>query len=178
MPQILLHVCCGPCATHTIEELQTDGFDITLFFSNSNIYPEDEYKKRLESLKTFVQARNLPLIIAEYNPKEWFLEVEGLEQSPEGGERCEICIEFRLRKTAQYASIHDFPWFTTTLSISPHKNTQVINQLGMKIAEEFRIQFLTKNFKSRNGFKKSVELSKKHQLYRQNYCGCLYSMRK
>ncbi|MFX1296555.1 MAG: epoxyqueuosine reductase QueH [Promethearchaeota archaeon] len=178
MKKILLHVCCGPCATHSIMELQHESFEVALFFSNSNISPKEEYTKRLNSLENYVKKVNVPLILDSYNPDDWFELIKGYEDSREGGERCKICIESRLKRTAQYAKLHGFKWFTTTLTISPHKNTELINQLGMQLAIELDINFLTKNFKKRNGFKRSVIISKEYKLYRQNYCGCLFSLKK
>ncbi|MHA1267299.1 MAG: epoxyqueuosine reductase QueH [Candidatus Helarchaeota archaeon] len=178
MSKLLLHVCCGPCATYSIMELQDESYKVTFFFSNSNIHPKEEYEHRLDSLKNFAQKVKIPLIIDSYNPKEWFRRVKGYEHCAEGGDRCHICIESRLEKTAKYASTHGFDCFTTTLTISPHKNARLINDLGGKIAANYNISFVPKNFKKRNGFKKSVLLSKAHNLYRQNYCGCLFSMRK
>ncbi len=175
MKRILLHVCCGPCATHPVIELQREAFDVTLFFSNSNIHPEGEYIKRLNSLKEYAREVKIPLIIDAYDPAQWFEAIKGYETSPEGGARCRICFELRLRKTAQYAKSHGFDWFTTTLTISPHKNASVINQIGIQIGKEFSINFLPRNFKKKDGFKKSVILSKEYNLYRQDYCGCIFS---
>lgn len=178
MKRILLHVCCGPCATHTINELQQESFEVTLFFSNSNIHPNGEYIKRLDSLKNYVEKTKTPLIIDEYQPDEWLQLVKGYEETPEGGERCRICIESRLKRTAHYAKKNGFEWFTTTLTISPHKNANVINQLGSQVANEYDLKFLVKNFKKKDGFRKSIKISKEHNLYRQNYCGCVFSMKK
>lgn len=178
MKRILLHVCCGPCATHAINELQQESFDVTLFFSNSNIHPNEEHLKRLQSLKNYVEKAKTPLIIDEYEPDEWFELVKGYEEEPEGGERCRICIESRLKRTAHHAKSNGFAWFTTTLTISPHKNANIINQLGVQVAKEYNLKFLSKDFKKKNGFKKSIKISKEHNLYRQNYCGCVFSMKK
>lgn len=178
MKGILLHVCCGPCATQSIVELLQDALNMTLFFSNSNIHPEKEYLARLNSLKTYAGQLNIPLIVDDYDPEDWFARIKGYESCVEGGERCKICIESRLEKTAQYAKSHGFDGFTTTLTISPHKNTKMINEIGARLSEKYSIQFLVKNFKKKDGFKKSLELSKEHKLYRQNYCGCKFSMGK
>jgi len=178
MQEILLHVCCGPCATQSIIELHQELYDLTLFFSNSNIHPEEEYLARLDSLRTYATQLNIPLIVDNYNPTEWFELVRGYEPCVEGGDRCKICIELRLEKTAAYAKSHGFPGFTTTLTISPHKNTKMINEIGERLAIKYDIIFLSKNFKKKDGFKKSIELSKQHELYRQNYCGCKFSMEK
>lgn len=178
MKGILLHVCCGPCATQSIVELLQDSLNVTLFFSNSNIHPQDEYLARLDSLKTYAGQLNIPLIIDNYNPEEWFTRIKGYELCLEGGERCKICIELRLEETARYAKSHGFEGFTTTLTISPHKNTPMINEIGARLSEKYGIQFLAKNFKKKDGFKKSLEISKQYKLYRQNYCGCKFSMGK
>ncbi len=177
MKRILLHVCCGPCATHSIVELRQESFDITLFFSNSNIHPEEEYLRRLDNLKTYADEIKIPYFIESYDPDSWFQAVEGYEEEPEGGARCKICVRIRLEKTAQYAKKHEFDGFTTTLTISPHKNAILINQLGNHIAEALGIGFLERDFKKQDGFKKSITLSKEYNLYRQNYCGCIYSIK-
>lgn len=178
MKDILLHVCCGPCATQSIIELLQDSFNLTIFFSNSNIDPEEEYLARLDSLKTYAGHLNIPLVVDDYKPEEWLARIKGYELCLEGGDRCKICIESRLEKTAQYAKSHGFEGFTTTLTISPHKNTKLINEIGARLSEKYIIQFLSRNFKKKNGFKKSLEISKQYKLYRQNYCGCKFSMGK
>ncbi len=178
MKDILLHVCCGPCATQSIVELLQDSLNLILFFSNSNIHPEEEYLARLGSLKTYAGQLNVPLVVEDYNPEEWFARIKGYELCLEGGDRCKICIESRLEKTAQYAKSHGFEGFTTTLTISPYKNTKQINEIGVRLAEKYAIQYLSKNFKKKDGFKKSLEISKEYKLYRQNYCGCKFSMGK
>jgi len=178
MQEILLHVCCGPCATQSIIELHQESYNITLFFSNSNIHPEEEFLARLNSLKDYAAQINIALIVDEYNPAEWFELVKGYETCKEGGDRCKICIESRLEKTARCAKTQGFAGFTTTLTISPHKNTKIINEIGERLAAKYDIIFLSKNFKKKDGFKKSLELSKQHALYRQNYCGCKFSMEK
>ena len=178
MKDILLHVCCGPCATQSIIELLQDSFNLTIFFSNSNIHPEEEYLARLDSLKTYAGVLNIPLVVDDYKPEEWLARIKGYELCLEGGDRCKICIESRLEKTAQYAKSHGFEGFTTTLTISPHKNTKLINEIGARLSEKYIIQFLSRNFKKKNGFKKSLEISKQYKLYRQNYCGCKFSMGK
>lgn len=178
MKSILLHVCCGPCATQSIKDLEEDSFEVTLFFSNSNIHPEEEYLRRLKSLKVYSEEVAVPLIVDEYHPSEWLELVKGHEDDPEGGPRCSICIETRLRRTAEYAKNHGFELFTSTLSISPHKNFAMITLIGSQIAQKENIKFLAKNFKKGDGFKKSVLISKQHDLYRQDFCGCVFSARK
>ncbi|TFF86214.1 MAG: epoxyqueuosine reductase QueH [Promethearchaeota archaeon] len=174
MTKILLDCCCGPCSTHCIKIL-SENYDIILYVSNFNVHPREEYEKRLKSLKKYAEIANLPLIIEEYAPKMWFQAIKGYEDSKEGGVRCKICFEFRLKMAAETAKDLNCEIFTTTLSISPHKNYNNINEIGVKIAKEFDLTFLEANFKKKDGFKKSVELSKKYDLYRQDYCGCIYS---
>ena len=169
-PKILLHVCCAPCSTQSIEELKKD-YDVTLFFYNPNIHPKEEYEKRLNEAKKISKILGLPLIEGEYDKDAWLEAVKGFENEPENGKRCAICYEFRLKKSSEKAK--DFDFFTTTLTISPHKNSEVINEIGSKINHKF----LKKNFKKKDGFRKSIELSKKHNLYRQDYCGCIYSLK-
>ena len=171
-PKILLHVCCAPCSTQSIEELKKD-YDVTLFFYNPNIHPKKEYEKRLNEAKKISKILDLPLIEGGYDKEAWLEAVKGFENEPETGKRCNICYEFRLNKSAQESKNEKFDFFTTTLTISPHKNSEVINEIGSKINHKF----LKKNFKKKDGFRKSIELSKKHNLYRQNYCGCIYSLR-
>lgn len=169
--RILLHVCCGCCSTHCINELIKD-YSVTLFFSNSNIDSKDEWENRLEQVKKMAEVHNLPLIIDNYDHDSWLEFVKGLESEPGGGLRCRKCFEFNLSMTDEYAKDYDF--FTTTLTVSPHKNSALINEIGKKINFE---KFLVKNFKKQDGFKKSLELSYNHRLYRQNYCGCEFSKR-
>ncbi|MBD3230287.1 MAG: recombinase [Candidatus Lokiarchaeota archaeon] len=177
MTKLLLDCCCGPCSTHCVDILLSK-YDIILYVSNFNVHPRSEYEKRLKTLIKFAKIKNLPLIIADYNPKKWFRAVRGHEKDKEGGKRCNICFNFRLQLAAKEAIKNDCKNFTSTLSISPHKNSEKINEIGRKIGEEFDLNFLEKNFKKKNGFRKSVELSKKYELYRQNYCGCIFSKRK
>ncbi|MHA1270477.1 MAG: epoxyqueuosine reductase QueH [Candidatus Helarchaeota archaeon] len=175
--KLLLDCCCGPCATHCINELQKD-YDITLFVSNFNIHPKEEYEKRLQSLKKYAEIKKIPLINLEYNPNNWFNAIKGHEGDKEGGERCKICFAFRLELAAKWGKENNFDLFTTTLTISPHKNAQIINSIGIKISKKYNIKFLEANFKKMDGFKKSIAISKKYNLYRQSYCGCLFSIRK
>jgi len=171
-PKLLLHVCCAPCATHVIEMLK-EGFDTTAYFYNPNIRPEEEYKLRLENLKklgvTFVEGK--------YDVDAWFNATKGYESEPEGGARCEICYRLRMEEAARFAKENNFVYFATTLTISPHKSARVINSIGEELSKKYGVKFYSADFKKKNGFKKSVELSKKHGLYRQRYCGCVFSMR-
>lgn len=176
--KLLVHICCAPCATYSFEKLISDKFFPVGFFYNPNIFPEIEYKRRLDELIKFADIKKYPLIIQEDSPELWLEAIKGHENSKEGGSRCEICFRLRLEKAAIYAGKNNFDGFTTTLTISPHKNTAVINQIGKELSEKHNIYFLEENFKKAEGFKKSLELSKQHNLYRQSYCGCVFSQRK
>ena len=172
-PKVLVHACCCPCSTEVIEVLKK-AFDITIFYYNPNIYPLEEYEKRkAEFLKI---PQEFSFLEGTYNPKIYDEQIQGLEESKEGGKRCYACYSFRLEETAKKAKELGFDYFTTTLSISPYKNSDWINELGQKFAEEYDVLFLYSNFKKQDGYKKSIALSKQYQLYRQEYCGCKYSL--
>ena len=173
--KLLVHTCCAPCATYSFEKLISDKFFPVGFFYNPNIHPTEEYKRRLDEFIKFADVKKYPLIIQEDSPELWLEAIKGYEDSKEGGSRCEICFRLRLEKTAIYARENNFDGFTTTLTISPHKNTAIINQIGRELSEKRDIFFLEENFKKNEGFKKSLELSKKYNLYRQSYCGCIFS---
>lgn len=177
-PTLLLHSCCAPCSSYVIEYLSI-FFSITIFFYNPNIHPEEEYIKRLEeqiSLINRLQTKNRVNFIAGlYEPDLFFKKVKGLEQEKEGGQRCFKCFELRLKRTAQKACESDFQYFTTTLTVSPHKNAGLINRLGHNISSAYHVQYLFSDFKKNSGFQRSILLSNKYQLYRQNYCGCVFS---
>lgn len=175
-PSLLLHACCAPCSSHTLLFLY-DHFDITLYFCNPNIAPENEYSFRLSELKRLVTEMRLNVNIIEepYFPEPFFALAKGLESLPERGERCRKCIEYRLKQTGEKAKRLGFDYFTTTLTISPHKDCQFINECGAEIASALGIGYLFSDFKKHEGYKHSIELSKEYNLYRQNYCGCVYS---
>jgi predicted adenine nucleotide alpha hydrolase (AANH) superfamily ATPase len=173
---ILLHICCAPDATASFERLHPD-YNVVGFFHNPNIHPEQEYKKRLREAQTVAERMGFDLILPPYKPEEWLREVKGLEAEPEKGKRCEACFRFNLRATAQKAAELGIPYFTTTLSISPHKNSEVIFSIAKEAAEEFEVEFLQENFKKKDGFKRSLDLARELDLYRQNYCGCRFSQR-
>jgi len=175
MKRLLLHVCCAPCSTSVIERLK-EAYKITLYFYNPNMHPEEEYGKRLEEAKRLATELGIDLIEGVYDADKWFELVKGLESEPEGGKRCEICFSMRLRKTAEYAKENKFEVFAATLTVSPYKNSEIINSIGLKIASSVGVEFLPESFKKQDGYKKSIELSKKHGLYRQHYCGCTYSL--
>lgn len=172
--KLLVHACCGPCATQVIELLSRD-YRVTAFFYNPNIQPEEEYLNRLAALETFCRIKDIELVSGSYDHQEWLELVAGLEDQPEGGKRCEVCFAMRLQKTALVAVEHGFKAFSTTLSISPHKDARVINSIGRETGIQHNIIFLQGDFKKDNGYRKSCELSRQYGLYRQKYCGCLFS---
>ena len=177
-PSLLLHACCAPCSSHTLLFLH-EHFDITLYFCNPNISPESEFNFRLDELKRLVKELGLDINIIEepYDSAPFFALAKGLEDLPERGERCQKCIEFRLRMAAAKAKELGSDYFTTTLTISPHKDCTFINECGGRISEETGVPYLYSDFKKHDGYKHSIQLSKEYNLYRQNYCGCVYSMR-
>jgi predicted adenine nucleotide alpha hydrolase (AANH) superfamily ATPase len=175
-PKILLHACCGTCALYPYFLLEKD-FDVTLFYYNPNLYPEKEYIRRLEGIRTISKIYNIPLITDKYENKEWFSLTADFKDEPEGGRRCTLCFDMRLDKTARTGKELGFDFFGTTLTISPHKNHEIINSIGKRLASALGINFYESNLKKMNGFKKTMELSKELDLYRQNYCGCIYSMK-
>lgn len=177
-PKLLLHACCAPCSSHTLLFLY-EHFEITIYFCNPNIAPEDEYNYRKSELKRLVSELGLSvgMIDEDYDPEPFYDLARGLEHLPERGERCQKCIEYRLRKTAEKALETGADYFTTTLTISPHKDCRYINECGKMLSEEYGVPYLFSDFKKHDGYKHSIELSKKYGLYRQNYCGCIYSRR-
>ena len=175
-PKLLLHACCGPCSSYVIEYL-SKYFDITIYYYNPNIYPKEEYERRLEELKKFVNTFNNGVKVIEelYDPEDYNKAVKNLEHLGEKSIRCYNCYEFRMNKAALYAKENNYDYFTTTLSISPHKNSNWINEIGNNLEKEYGIKYLYSDFKKKNGYKRSLELSKEYNLYRQDYCGCKYS---
>ena len=180
VPSLLLHSCCAPCSSYVLEYL-TRYFRITVFYYNPNIWPEEEYRKRVEEQKRLLREmpQEHPVNFEEgvYEPERFFTMAKGLEQVPEGGERCFRCYELRLREAARAARRLGLDWFTTTLSISPLKNAAKLNEIGQAAAQKEGVLYLPSDFKKRNGYKRSVELSAEYGLYRQNYCGCIFSRR-
>lgn len=176
MKKLLLHSCCGPCSTHVINVLK-DDYDITILYYNPNIDTQEEYLHRLAEQQRYCKEVGIKVLELGYNPEEYLNKVVGYENEREGGSRCEICFRLRLEKTAQVAKELGFDYFGTTLTVSPHKNSIVINKVGKEIESEQGISFIDGNFKKQDGYKKSIELSKKYNLYRQNYCGCKFSRR-
>lgn len=174
---LLLHACCAPCSSAVLERI-ADYFDITILYYNPNITDEKEYQKRLHEIKTFIKKLHkddIKILDGRYEPEEFFKIAKGLEREKERGKRCYKCYELRLRETAKVAEQLNFDYFTTTLSISPHKNSKWINEIGENLNLEYRPTYLYTDFKKKNGYKRSIELSKEFGLYRQDYCGCIYS---
>ena len=180
VPRLLLHSCCAPCSSYVLEYL-SDFFEITVFYYNPNIFPESEYTKRILEQQTLIEKMRtrypVSFIAGQYDKERFYQMAEGMEHMKEGGVRCMKCYELRLRETAEIASQGAFDYFTTTSSISPMKNAERLNEIGMRLAEEYGVSYLQSDFKKRNGYKRSIELSKVYGLYRQNYCGCEFSIR-
>lgn len=173
---ILLHICCAPDTTHSIEVLSRN-FEVSGYFYNPNIEPPNEYLRRLKETEKIAEILCVPLHKGDYCPELWYKETEGLEKEPEGGKRCIVCYRMRLEATAKFAKHMGFQWFTTTLTISPHKNSRIIFDIGKELGLKYGVDFLDIDFKKANGFRKSVERSRRLRLYRQDYCGCIYSLR-
>lgn len=179
-PVLLLHVCCAPCSSYVLEYL-THYFNIVIFFYNPNISPDKEYVYRLEEVKRLVNEipleNSVEIIEGEYNPQLFYELAKGLEALPERSERCQKCISHRLEIAAETAKKIGADYFTTTLTISPHKDSEFINLAGGEISEKYNVPYLFSDFKKKNGYKRSTELSKEYGLYRQDYCGCVFSQR-
>lgn len=178
VPRLLLHSCCAPCSSYCIERLAAH-FYVTVFYYNPNIYPPEEYHMRAREQERFIEEFPVkyPLSFVEgrYDTARFYELVKGMENLPEGKERCMVCYEMRLREAAEYASSHGYDFFTTTLSISPLKNAQKLNEIGKKLEQEYHMAYLYSDFKKKNGYKRSTEISKEYHMYRQNYCGCIFS---
>lgn len=180
VPKVFLHSCCAPCSSYCLEYL-SNYFEVTVFYYNPNIYPEEEYRKRVveqqEFIKKFPAKFPISFVEGEYDTKKFYDTVKGMEQLPEGGERCFACYRLRLQEAYDYAKDRGFDYFTTTLTISPLKNAAKLNEIGEEIAlaGDGTLRFLPSDFKKKNGYKRSVELSEEYGMYRQNYCGCVFS---
>ena len=180
VPRLLLHSCCAPCSSYVLEYL-SDYFEITVFYYNPNISPAEEYEKRAAEQQHLI--RELPakhpihLVVGAYEPERFYAVSRGLEQVPEGGDRCFRCFRLRLEEAAKMAAEGGFDYFATTLTISPLKNAQKLNEIGEELSELYKVEHLPSDFKKKNGYKRSVELSALYGLYRQNYCGCVFSKR-
>ena len=177
-PSLLLHSCCAPCSSYVLEYL-APYFNICDFYYNPNISPKKEYEDRKEELVRLIREMGLSTEVTflegTYQPEEFFAMAKGLEDLPEGGERCFKCYEMRLRESAKIAKERGTEYFATTLTISPLKNAQKLNEIGERLAEEYGVKYLPSDFKKKNGYKRSVELSAQYELYRHNYCGCVFS---
>ncbi len=179
-PRLLLQCCCAPCSSSVLAVL-TKYFDVTVFFYNPNIHPQKEYEKRLAQFPILLANAEYGSLVktmeACYDPDAFLEAVRGLEAEREGGARCTVCFRLRLEETARRAKEHGFDYFTTTLTVSPHKNAEILNTLGAQIGKQYGVKFLPSDFKKKEGYKESVRLSKEYDLYRQDYCGCVFSMR-
>ena len=177
-PSLLLHACCAPCSSYVLEYL-SQYFSITLFYYNPNISPEAEYHKRVGEVERLIAAQpaKYPVRLAEgtYDPERFFEMAKGHETDPERGERCTLCYRMRLEETARYARDNGFEWFTTTLSLSPYKDAERLNAIGAELEKQYGVKYLHSDFKKRGGYLRSIELSRVYGLYRQNYCGCVFS---
>ena len=178
VPRLLLHVCCAPCSSYCLEYL-SNYFDITVYYYNPNISKKEEYEYRLSEEKRFISIKEfkypVKLTESEYRPEDFFAAVKGLEKEPEGGTRCKECFRLRLEASAKKAKEQGFDYFTTTLTISPLKNAALLNEIGAEMGERYGVKWLYSDFKKKEGYKRSIELSKEFDLYRQNYCGCVFS---
>ena len=178
VPRLLLHSCCAPCSSYTLEYL-ANYFEITVLYYNPNISPEGEFEKRFAEQKRLIESmpakHKITLIKGEYNYDDFEKAARGYEEVPEGGERCFRCYRLRLSRAAELAREKGFDYFCTTLSISPLKNSQKINEIGYELEKEYGVAWLPSDFKKREGYKRSIELSREYNLYRQNFCGCIYS---
>ncbi|MCS7231957.1 MAG: epoxyqueuosine reductase QueH [Elusimicrobiota bacterium] len=171
--KVLLHICCGVCAGYCIELLQKYNYEVVGFYFNPNIAPEEEYIKRKKVVEKIKEIYKIQIFFSEYNPSLWWQLCGGYKEEPEGGKRCKICYMLRLKETYNYLSKLNCDFFTTTLTISPHKNSETIFEIAKEINKD---SFLQIDFKKEDGFKKTMEIAKKNQFYIQNYCGCLYSI--
>lgn len=181
IPTLLLHACCAPCSSAVLEKLSS-YFDITIYYYNPNISPYEEYQKRVEEIKRFIHELNpvnpIHFLEGTYDNERFEEIVKGFEDAPEGGIRCSKCYYLRLEETAIVAQQNNFDYFTTTLSISPYKDAERLNKIGRVLEKQYNTWYLVSDFKKKDGYKRSIELSKKYNLYRQDYCGCIYSKRK
>ena len=178
IPTLFLHSCCAPCSSYVIEYL-SQYFKITVFYYNPNIYPDEEYYKRVDEQKQFINrfpAKNkIDFVEGNFDKERFYAMAKGKENMSEGGERCFLCYQLRLREAAEYAKARNSDYFTTTLSISPLKNADKLNEIGLSLSKEYGIKYLVSDFKKKNGYKRSTELSRQYGIYRQDYCGCIFS---
>lgn len=181
MPRVLLHSCCGPCSSSVLETL-TQYFDVTLLWYNPNLYPEDEFERRFQAQTEIIEKMGLndrvSIVAESYRSEDYYAQIKGLENEPEGGKRCEQCFRLRLTEAAKIAKRDGYDYFCSTLTVSRHKNAELINTIGEEIARTVGVKWLPSDFKKRGGEDRSVELSEKHGIYRQLYCGCEFSLRR
>lgn len=175
MSKVLVHICCGVCASSAMEQLREERFEVKGLFYNPNIYPLEEYERRLEVARRVSKILDFQLIEGEYDKERWFRLIEGLENEPEGGKRCETCFKMRLEEASRKSKESDIPFIATTLTVSPHKDASMVNEIGML---SHGSNFLERDFKKKNGFKKTITFAKRYNLYQQHYCGCIYSKMK
>lgn len=175
--KILLHACCAICSAHPIEDLKNSGYEVVVYFYNPNIFPIEEYEKRLEAQRILCQHEGVELIVGNYESEKYFTYVQGYEECPEKGERCKLCFDMRLKETARKAKELGIKNFTTSIVISPHKNFNLLGQIGDEIATEYGLNYIAIDFKKKDGFLKTNKISRELGLYRQNYCGCKFSKR-
>lgn len=180
VPRLFLHACCAPCSSYVLEYLSR-FFSVTVFFYNPNISPKEEYEKRVSEIQRLISEMEfvhpVAFVEGEYKPEDFYEMARGLEDVPEGGERCFRCYRLRMEEAARLAEQGDYDYFTTTLSISPLKNAGKINEIGQELSQIYKVEHLPSDFKKKNGYKRSIELSHEYGLYRQNYCGCVFSKR-
>lgn len=174
-PKLLLHVCCATCSPYVLKII-SEEFEPTIFYYNPNIYPREEYIKRRLDIEGYGRSLGFDFIDFDYDHTRWRYMTSGLEHDHEGGKRCDICFRMRLNKAALYAATNSFEWFATTLTVSPHKNSKVINRIGREFAEDYGLNFYDADFKKKDGAKKSFQMARELGFYRQDYCGCLYSL--
>lgn len=173
---VLVHACCATCSAYPIEKLREDGYNPVLYFFNPNIFPPEEFDKRLNELIKYAQKKDVTLIVEKQNSEDWYNAVSGLENEPERGKRCLRCFEYRLLFTALKAFQLEYKYFTTTLTVSPHKNSKDIFQIADTLAKKYELTFLEYDFKKNDGFLKTMKIAKEEGFYRQNYCGCEFSL--
>lgn len=173
-PSLLLHSCCGPCSTSVIDRLK-NYFEITIYYYNPNIFPKEEYLRREDEQRIYLESIGIKYILGDYETDKYETAISGLEIEKEGGLRCNVCFEMRLKKTAIIADELNIDYFTTTLTVSTHKNSKAINEIGLEVANDYRVVYLVSDFKKDDGYRKSVQMSQELGMYRQDYCGCLFS---
>ena len=178
--KLLIHSCCAPCSSYVLEYL-SKYFEITIFYYNPNIYPEEEYNRRVEEQQRLIleipKGYPVSFLQGAYEPKDFYDYVKGYEKESEGGQRCFLCYRMRLEEAAEMAKEGGYDYFTTTLTISPHKNAEKLNEIGLELASKYGVSYLPSDFKKKNGYRRSIELSREYDLYRQEYCGCIFSRR-